>query len=417
MKKLPIPKIKIRDVNYKYLLNYLLVILLTSFILVSILIALPLTERISSNVTYDLKTKTDLYWAKEYTLELDISDMGEKDKIIDETTSILYRRLSKYEVEKVDMFTFSQDGKEYITVQIQSSLYQPYVDELIRSPFKINVVTRNPEINFEDPENPYAIYLSENYLPTDFTKESFRNIYLTKLKNASNEYSYFALYKTWPWETAWNTFLKDNQGQDVGVSIDGFVTPVQISTTTPIVFALPVSTSEREEAKLISILYNSGIIPQSYTLIDQQEVPIENIEADYIKILEGIVIATVVIYAYLLLIDKTDKKILIISALSTIITIALWVSYLKIMNTPVDIFLLAIEILSMVAILRITTENHESKIVVNVLLALVASLVAILGTGFARIFASDLFVLLMVGILSQQIAWFYSTKVRKILKI
>ncbi len=411
------PKIKIKKINFKYILNYLFVILLTSFILVTILISLPLTERVSSQVTYDLKTKSELYWAKDYTLQLDIWDRTDKEKILDRTTSTLYQRLSKYGVEKVDMYTFTQNEMEYIDIHVQSSLPQEYVDELIRSPFIVKVVTRDPEVDFEDPENPYAIYLGENYLDTQFTRDSFRNIYITKLKNSAKQYSYFALFKTWPWNSQWKTFLEEYQGQEVGVSVDGFVTPVQIPTTKPIVFAAPISTEKKEEAKLINLLYNTRGISEPYTLIDQQQIPIENIEGDYIKILEGVLLATIVIYAYLFLIEKTPKKILMVSALSTVITISLWVTYLKIMSIPTDVFLLAIEILSMIAILRITTENSESKIVVNVLLALIASLVAILGTGFAKIFASDLFVLLMLGIISQQIAWFYTTKVKNILKI
>lgn len=417
MKKFKLPKIKAGKIDFKYLLNYFLVILLTAFVLVCILIALPLTETFSSNITYDLKTKSEMYWAKEYLLEIDNSDAREKNKQIDDIKSVLYRRLSKLGVEKVDMANYSENGKEYILIHVQSSLTQMFVDELIRSPFLLEVVTRNPEIDFEDPENPYAIYLAENYLPTGFTRESFRNIYVTKLRNSSNEYSYFALYKTWPWNTEWNNFLNLYKGQEVGVSIDGFVTPIQVPATEPILFALPVSTLEREEAELISILYNSGVVPVTYSLVDQQEVPIENVEADYIKLIQGIIIAVVVIYAYLLLIDKTEKKTLIVSALTTIITISIWIAYLKIAVIPVDIFLLAIEVIVMVAILRITTENTESRIIVTVLLALIASLVAILGTGYAKIFASNLFVLLILGNISEQIARFYTFKVRKLLKI
>lgn len=239
------PKIKIKKINFKYILNYLFVILLTSFILVTILISLPLTERVSSQVTYDLKTKSELYWAKDYTLQLDIWDRTDKEKILDRTTSTLYQRLSKYGVEKVDMYTFTQNEMEYIDIHVQSSLPQEYVDELIRSPFIVKVVTRDPEVDFEDPENPYAIYLGENYLDTQFTRDSFRNIYITKLKNSAKQYSYFALFKTWPWNSQWKTFLEEYQGQEVGVSVDGFVTPVQIPTTKPIVFAAPISTEKK----------------------------------------------------------------------------------------------------------------------------------------------------------------------------
>ena len=417
MRKYKLPKIKDVKIDFKYLFNYFLVILLTSFVLVCILIALPLTETVSPNITYDLKTKSEMYWAKEYLLEIDNSDARENNKQIDSIKSILYKRLTKLGVEKVDMANYSENDKEYITIHVQSSITQMFVDELIRNPFILEVVTRDPEVNFDDPENPYAIYLEENYISAGFTRESFRNIYLTKLENASNEYSYFALYKTWPWNTLWNEFLDLYKGQEIGVSIDGFVTPMEIPTTEPILFALPVSTVEKDEAELINIMYNSGVIPVTYTLVDQQEVPIENIEADYIKIIQGIMIAVVVIYAYLLLIDKTEKKILITCVLTTIITISIWITYLKIAAIPVDIFLLAIEVIVMIAILRITTENTESRIVVTVLLALIASLVAILGTGYAKIFASNLFVLLILGNISEQIARFYTFKVRKLLRI
>ncbi len=417
MKKIKFNKIRLPKIDIRYLLNYLGVILLTSGILVSILIALPLTERVSSNVTYDLQTKSQLYWAKEYTLEVDNAKSSTKDKEIDQIMSVLYKRLTKIGVEKVDMSRFAENEKEYISILIQSSLPQEYVDELVRSPFKITVVTRNPDVNFEDPENPYAIYLEENYTETSFDRSSFRNIYVTKLRNSANEYSYFALFKTWPWNKQWNTFLSDNKGVEVGVSIDGFVTPIQIPATEPLIFALPVSTTEKKEAELINILYNSGVVPVSYTLVNQQEVPIEDIEADYVKILEGVIIATVVIYAYLLLIDKTDKKTLIVAGLTTMLTISLWVAYLKISSLPIDTFILAIEVITMIAVLRITTENSESRIIVNVLLALIASIVAILGTGYAKIFASHLFLLLILGNISEQIARFYTYKVRSILKI
>ncbi len=406
-----------RKINVRYLLNYFIVIILTSLIFATVLIALPLTEKLSSRVTYDLNIKTDQYWAKEYTLELDFTDVSNKEGVVDKVESVIYRRLSKFGVEKIDTNSYTKDDKQYITFLVQSSLYQPYVDDLIRSPFRLTVVTRNTETDFEDPENPYAVYLEESYIKTDFTKNSFRNVYVTKLKNSANEYSYFALFKAWPWNKEWNDFLSNNQGQEVGLDIDGFVTPLQIPSSSPLVFAVPVSTADKQEAELVSILYNSGVVPVPYTVVDQQNLPIENIEGDYIKIIEGVILAVIVIYAYLLLVEKTKKRILVESALATVITISAWIAYLKISSTPVDIFLLAIEVLTMVAVLRITTENKESRIIVNVLLALVASLVAILGTGFTKIFASDLLALLILGIFSQEISIYYTNKVRKIVKI
>lgn len=412
MKKIKIPKFKIRKINLKGFLNYLLLLFLTFFILLTTLIALPLTETISSNTTYDLRTKNDLYWAKEYTLELVKAQPSDVEKV----KSILFRRLEKLGVEKVSMYSFSENDKEYITVQVQTSIAQIHVEEMIRSIFQVRVVTRNPEIDFENPETPYVIYFEDSYLPTEFTRESFRNVYITNLKNASNEYSYFALFKAWPWNTQWNEFLSNNKGVEMGVSIDGFVTPVTVPSTEPILFAVSISTSETREAELISILYNSGVMPVSYSITEQREIPLENTEVDYIKLILGVMIATVVIYAYLLFIEKINKRILLTCALTTLITISTWIAYLKIASIPVDISLLAIEILVMIALLRMTVENTESKIIVNILLVLVAALTILFGSGYVRIFASNLFILLIIGYISEMMARVYIDKVRKLLR-
>lgn len=409
MKNIKLPTFKI---NMKGVLNYILVILLTSFILIALLISLPLTETISSNITYDLTVKNDAYWAKEYTL-----DLGEAQNwAVNDVKSVLYKRLNKLGVERVAMSSYSKDSKQYLHVLVQSSILQSYVDEMVRNPFSMTVVTRNPEIDFEDPENPYAIYLAENYINTEFKRDDFRNIYITNLKNSSNEYSYFALFKTWPWDTEWNKFIDQNKGVEVGVAIDGFVTPVTVPATSPVIFAVPLSTTDKEESKLVSILYNSGIMPVSYTVSDQQNVDTNNIEADYIKLTMGILIAVVAIYAYLLFIEKVDKKTLLTCALTTLITISTYIAYLKIASVPVDIFLLGIEIIVMIALLRMTVENSESRIIINVLLVFVVILTALLGSGYAKIFASDMLILLVLGYISEMISRTYIHKVGKLLK-
>jgi hypothetical protein len=417
MRRLKFPKIRKTRINYLNILTYLTIILLTSVILVAVLISLPLTERISTHVTYDLHTKNDLYWAREYTLDLDTTTQENRDSEIDGVKSVLFKRLSKLGVEKVTMSSYQVEDSDLLVVSVQSSLPQQHIDELVRNPFLLRVVTRDPDVDFEDEENFFAIYLEENYIETGFTREDFRNIHITKLRNAANEYSYFALFKTWPWDREWKEFLLDHAGEEIGVAIDAFVTPTQISPTDPTMFALPVSTLEKQEAELISILYNSGVVPVSYFVSDQQEIPIEVIEADYIRLIEGILLAIVIIYIYLLFIDRTPKQTLIISGLSTVITLSIWITYLKIANIPVDIFLLALQVIIMVGVLRITSENNESRVIINVLIALIASLAVIFGTGFVRIFAADLFVLIVLGHLAQFIATYYVNNVRKVFTI
>lgn len=417
MKRFRLPKVNLKGSSVAGFFNYILVILLTSVIFVDILIALPLTERVTNLVSYDLETKNELYWAKEYTLELYTTDLINKEEAINGVKNILDKRLVSLGVEKRTITSESLDEKDIVKVSVQSTKPQIFVDELVRSPFILNIVTRKGDVNFDDPEDPYAAYLGQNYESTEFTRSTFRNIYITQLKNSANEYSYFALFKTWPWESKWNTFLKDHQGELIGVSIDGFVTPMQIPLDDISNFALPISTTERDEMKLISILYNSGVMPTSYTLVEQTAVQVEQIESDYVKITEGILIAVVLIYLYLLLIDRTPKKVLVTAGLSTLITLASWITYLKIAAIPVDISILAIEVIAVIAILRITTENRESHLIVNILTALITSVAIVLGTGYVKLFAFDMLILIILGNVSQLISAFYINKIKGVLRV
>lgn len=210
--------------------------------------------------------------------------------------------------------------------------------------------------------------------------------------------------------------MNDNVGEMVGVSIDGFVTPMQIPYESNPVFALPLSVETEQQANLINILYNSGEMPVSYTLKDQVEKDVDIAEIDYVKITGGILLATILIYAYLLFVDRTPDRVLVYALLSTVITLASWITYLKLSNIPIDIFLLAIESISMIALLRITSENRESHMIVNIMAALIASLSVILGTGYVKIFGSDMLVLIIIGNLAQMFSRFYMDKISNVFK-
>ena len=416
MKKFKLPKFKVKKSNSKSIFSYLISVLISSVILALVLISLPLTERVTSSATYDLVNKNNMYWAKEYILELDTESSVKKEQDIEKTRSILQKRLRVFGVEESSVTLFTQDDTQNLRVTVQTSKSKELVDALIKSPFLINIVTRKDDVNYEDQENPLTPYLAENYNTTEFTRKNFRNVYITKLKNSANEYSYFALFKIWPWENEWETFLNDNVGQSVGVDIDGFVTPVQVTADQGL-FAVPVSATEREYAHVTSILYNSGVIPLKYSVTEEQEVLVENAEIDYIKLTEGILVAILFIYIYLLLIEKTPKDILLRSGISTIVTVSLWIAYLKISGIPIDIFLLSIEVITIVALIRIITENVESRMIVTILIALISSLCILLGSGYVKLFANDLLLLLILSNLALSISTFYLLNVKKSLKL
>ncbi len=416
MKRIKFKKIKFKKGNTKGFVNYLLSILISSVILALILISLPLTERVSSSATYDLVNKSSMYWAQEYILKLDIQDQTDTTGKINKTKSILQSRLRKIGVEQSSISSYTQEEGEYIKISVQTTKEKELIDSVIKSPYIVNIVTRKNDVNYEDTENPLIPYLPENYNPTDFSGEDFRNVYVTKLKNSAGEYSYFALFKTWPWRSDWKKFLEEFSGQTVGVSIDGFVTPVQINAQDT-TFAVSASTGEDKYAKVTDILYNSGNIPLSYSLEKEQEVVADIAEIDYIKLTEGIFIAILFIYIYLLIIEKTHKDILLKSGLSSVLTVSGWITYLKVTGTPIDIFVLALEVIAIVVIIRLVTENIESRLNVTILLLVVAILGVLFGSGYVKMFTKDLILLLILSNLSLLICSFYITNVRKSLKI
>lgn len=414
--KIPKFKFKKLNINLTEVSRYIFTVLISSVILAVVLISLPLTEKITSSATYDLVNKSTLYWSKEYTLELDTSKSLNVKNDVEKVKSILQRRLNRLGVEESFVNSFEKDDTQYVKITVQTAQDIQTVESVIKSPFIVNIVTRKDGIDFDNQDEPLTSYLLENYDLTEFSRNSFRNIYVTQLKNSANEYSYFSLFKTWPWDSKWNAFLKDNAGQIVGVSIDEFVTPVQIFAGESL-FAVPISVTNNEEASIASNMYNSGLMPVGYTVFEERDIPTNIAEVDYIKLTQGILIAVILIYLYLLLIEKTPKKILLISGLSTVLTISLWITYLKISEIPTDIFILALEVITVVALIRTITENIESRMFVTVLLSLISAVSIIFGSGYIKIFAYDLLILIILSNISIYTSDFYITNVKRALKI
>lgn len=412
MKKI---KFKFNKINWRGIFNYFISVVISATILALILISLPLTEKVSSSASYDLVNKNSIYWSKEYILELNTSQSSNIQKDIAELKSVLQKRLKQFDVEQSLITSYQENDKYYLKVEIQTSKEQELVEQIIKNPFIINIVTKRDDVNYEDTENPLIPYLEENYNKTEFTRKDFRTVYITKLKNTSGEYSYFAIFKAWPWSSGWNEFLNKYFGQTVGISIDGFVTPVQINEDK--IFAPSVATIDEQYAKVTSILYNGGVSPMSYSTIKEEEKPLNIAEVDYIKLTEGILIAILFIYVYLLVVEKTRKSIILKSGIATVLAVSSWIAYLKLSATPVDIFILALEVIVVAAIIRMIAENTESRVHITLLLTFVSLLCILLGFGYVKIFANDLLILIILSNLSLLISTYYISKVRKSLKV
>lgn len=408
-------KIKFK-LNIKALLSYIFLTIVSAAIFSVILVALPLTERISEEVSFNLTTRDSSLWSKEYTISLKTSDR----KKAEETREILYRRLRNYAVERESIYIIpTEEGEDAkLRLIVTTSKDKDLVEELIKNRFQYEVMTRKEDVNFEDEENPYAYIDATNYNPTDWNYEDFRNIYITKLKTNSGTYSYFALYKLWPSkEKEFVKFLSEYSGQLIGVSVDGFVSPYQVPTDIAqggFLFALPVYTEEKEKAEVISLLYNSGHIPIEFSIEEQKDLPILIPTIDYLRVAIGLTIALVTSYLYIFMFKQSTKKRLFESFFTTVFTIALYITILKIQHIPVYTLLLTLECILIAIIIRVFEENKESR--KHLFLILLLSFFAILfwGNGLIMVFAREMIFLLILGTVSLLFSKWYLNKVKKI---
>ena len=405
-------KLKIKF-NAKPFLNYLIVILTTALGISTILVALPLTEKLSGRTPFDLLIKDDNYWSKEYTLRLETSD----NKAIEETRDILSKRLRKFNVEKFSVKSEGVDleNKTTLKVVVNTTKRQELVKELITNRFEVKVVTRKPDVDFLNEEDQYAYLFATNYYTTDWDRSDFRNIYINELKTSNNEYSNFAIFKLWPnKQKAFTEFLESKKGEYIGVDIDGFVTPYLVPLDNQSIFAVPISSADDLQVSVIDILYNSGVIPVIYSVESELDADPQIIELDYIRITIGLAISLLLSYIYLLLIKQGDSELLRKSFLATVLTISIYLAILKLTQIPIDTFLLPIQAILTFILIKVLSENDDSVMYIEIGLIFVLILIKIFGIGYMSILSTNLITLVILSKLCLVITDWYINKVKEI---
>lgn len=401
--KLPTLKLKL---NLKPLLNYILIIVVTAIFLATIFIALPLTEKYISKATYNLNTKESTYWSKEYVITTENTD----NKVLDQTRDIFFKRLKGFGVEEIS--TYIDNNK--IRIDITSSTNKDLTEELLSNKFDVQIMTRKSDVNFDDASNTYAYMLSTNYDSTEWSRSDFRDVYITKLRNNSGTYSNFAIFKLWPAQLEkFNTFLEKYNGQYIGVSIDGFVTPHLVDTTSK-VFAIPISTEDVQQLKVISLLYNSGVIPTDFKIDTEKDMTVNIPTVSYIQLTIGIFVAIVVIYSYFFIAKQSFQITLLKSFIATILAISIYLAFLKISRIPVDTFLLPIEGILTIVVTKVLSENKDSNFYLEIIFLLVLAAIIFLGNGYVAILAQAMLLLIALSKLCLILSGWYINKVKKI---
>ena len=401
-----LPKLRL-NINIKSLLNYIFVILISSVFVATILIALPRTERYLNNTPYNLNTKDSSYWSKEYILSID----SKEQKDIQKTRDVLFKRLKNLGVEQMSVIQKGDD----IMVTLTTSKEKELTEQLIKNRFAVEIVTRKDDVNYEDPEDPYAYLLATNYNSTDWNRDDFRNVYITKLQNSTGSESYFAIFKLWPAKSVeFNKFLTQYEGQTVGVSTDGFVSPVQVPTGANKLFAPPVSTEDPQEVNIIDILYNSGSIPANISLTSEKDMTPNIPQTDYIMVSILIFAGFLISYLYLSISKNASSSVLMKSFLATMLTISIYLTILKLLQIPVDTFLLPIEAILTMILIRVISENKDSVVYIDIILFGVLAILIFLGFGYVSIVARNMILLLALSKITLLLSGWYIYKVRKI---
>ncbi|MHC1716438.1 MAG: hypothetical protein AB9915_00885 [Candidatus Dojkabacteria bacterium] len=400
--------------DIKQLLNYVLLTLLTSVIITTILVALPLTEKISSKTTFNLITKDKNYWSKEYVLKLDSAD----NKKVEKTRDIMYKRLDSFGVEDVSIYKDKlTDESSALTIVINSTKSEQLVSQLLKNRFDVRIVSKKEDVSFEDSENQYAYLMPSSYNDTGWGSKDFRNVYITKLKSNDGTYSFYAIFKPWTWrENQFKKLLSDNKGKYLGVYTDGYVSPymVPLDNNNSSVFAIPIQTEDKDEIKAISILYNSGIIPLNISLTSEKELVPQIISLDHIRVSIGLMISLVVVYLYLAIFKHTSKDILIKSFLATILTLSIYLAGLKLLAISVDTFILPVVAILTMILIRVISENEDSVIYIETTILAILLLMVILGVGYLPVIANHLVALIIISKLSIIFSNWYIYKVKNI---
>ncbi len=400
-----LPKLKL-SLNIKPLLNYILIIIVTSLFLATIFVALPLTEKFVSKASYNLTLKNGTYWSEEFVISAADTSVQSLDSIRD----IFYKRLSGFGVEEIS--TNIIDNKIHVT--ITSSKDKALVRELLANRFAAQIVTRKSDVNFENSGDQYAYIYAKNYDATEWDRSDFRNVYITKLKTNNGDRSYFAIFKLWPNKTeAFNTFLAKYNGQYIGVNLDGFVTPYLVDTTQKI-FAIPVSTEDAQQIKVMSLLYNSGLIQTDCTIDSEKEIPIDTPAIDYIGISIAIIASIVIMYTYLVISKDIEKGRALKAVLATVLAASLYISFLKIFNIPIDLNYLAIEAVLLVLTTYILSENKDSHFYIELFLLILLSSLIFLTSGSLKQLAQDTLLLAALSKVCLIISGWYLNKIKKI---
>jgi len=415
------------SISYTFLLGITIIFATIAFI------ALPETEKFLPNVNFDLSEKS--YISKSYILELKIQKK-DKDKIdekVKQTSRILSKRLYKAGAQQVSITGYHSNSVtpddedyfyRYIQVNVKAAISEKSLDQLVGSRNYLRFYTAKEDVDFDDEENPYAQYMVENYEPSKFTRDSFRNIFLTKSDNSDSETVYSAIFKSYPFNKDFENFISNNAGQKIGFGIDKFITPIDIPfeynkeyrksiKQNHFMFAINL-TGDKSTAKLYSILFNSGVIPLEFSISDQSIIDTPTINISHLYLALTYLVIVVALALFNIIITKKEKPKVAINVFSLLMTFAIYIAYLKFLLIPIDLSLLYVTSILFLLIAYINTlksyDNNDYLITLLILF-----ITWIFSFGIIKELSLSLLTLLTLYIITKDLVRLYIINIKKFL--
>lgn len=459
--------------------------LVTAIILSLFFIAIPRTEQFLPNLTYNLQEKKQP-WTKTFTFDLDSPSEDE----LRLTKSILKARLHKFRVEnftikegtktrKVDSDTIkkqidkalsnqsieqlieesnnkslnddnggnSSDFKSTkndipetysipLYVTIESTHDENHIITLLTSSGELELLVRKPDVNFDDPKNPYASVMQSNYDSTGITSENFRSIATKKILDSNENMSYFLIPKTWPIgknHDKVQDFVMAHSGETIGISISGFVRPTKIKPGNESLLTVWMS-PDPLEAKLYRIILNEKPLPIKLSIKRSEAAETkDNTEKtdkiekghshsiDYINVTIAFAIITLLSAILFYTATPTRKQFMKSSTYFLTVGVVLsgWVTVSKLFSIKTDLMVLAILAWILNTILAVIIFSRDSK---KTILTIISAIIMFLfisyfvGNSTTYLFLQTLLILTAVGAILQIGLYQYINKLKSYLK-
>jgi hypothetical protein len=400
--------------NYRKSNNALIKIILlavfSAILVSSIVIAAPKVETLIPSINYDLITTSP-----EIKRSYDFSATDTNIEKVKSDIKVIETKLHKLGYFNVEVSNISEENIEEVqtfkfNIKVQTSKDISYVDRIMSDRSSISFMTVKDGFDPSKTDNQIDAYLVDNYNSTQFNNSYFRNIQVQKLKDSSDEYSYFAMLKAYPRETKeLDTFLKENNGKYIGINFGNYVVPRQIEGE-QLKSLFLFLTKDDTEAKYYLTVLNSGVIQSNLEMVSQADETPKLLDFN-MYILMGFLTSVAVLFAVVVYLRSRKDTLEAIKYLGGFLfTITIFISIYKIGGLQFAMWSFPISgvILAIVLYLK----NAYVTLTYITILAIFGWLVV----GIDNLLVTQSFFVITLGIIVSYMFEIYLNNLRKVLK-